>query len=697
MLRTRCGLFALLRAGGSARADLASGMALSLFALVPGLLFSTNPTFLAPATHIPRLASLRTYEFRSFQKNDENHRVNDFWGPLTETPDGRALLGVEQGGIVTTQGDFRSTLSARTTSGDLLSDLFLHDMGLAADALDLVVLLNEPFKVCVVNPWWSKVAKGPEQVGVPSSIASCIARLAHGVEWIHVALWLDDKHKLFKDEEPRSWRGTTEAAVLIMHACVRSVACIVVCVAHVLRAVTHAVSCMLLVLLVMALECMASWCIALACCVTWVCTHPWAAKWMLLLVYGVVGVHSVTCMSCHDGVPGCLGGDSCPFANLPFINSEILRSTGGNHEETTTGDDGAETVVTHTLLVAVTVLPRVISRFLSRGVLDFFKTVARRPAAGAVPDVESMSEAELIQAVRGGSVTPDDALNSILTRLVSAPPNQVPKLNALVSTIGQMTKLKSASTMVGTGANGELLGIFTFAWTQAGRIVQHANAALAVAGEATSADTVESKVILQAKILRPRNQVEFAHMLTVWGMICHALGVANSLATGAFVLKVVFDQQVNFGLTWQQAHELFLVYLEAVETAHAGRGLTLANVYESGGQDMFREKALARAKEHFKGGSSADDKVEKTKTEAERIFRWGFNSSSTKCCLTFNLGRDKHPATAVDAKGKCIFNHKCDHWVSEQPDGTKGGICGSTKHGRHACDNPKRADTKVTG
>jgi hypothetical protein len=41
----------------------------------------------------------------------------------------------------------------------------------------------------------------------------------------------------------------------------------------------------------------------------------------------------VTCLSCHDGVSGCHGGDSCPFANLPFINSEILRSNGGAHEE----------------------------------------------------------------------------------------------------------------------------------------------------------------------------------------------------------------------------------------------------------------------------------------------------------------------------------------------------------------------------
>lgn len=295
----------------------------------------------------------------------------------------------------------------------------------------------------------------------------------------------------------------------------------------------------------------------------------------------------------------------------------------------------------------------------------------------------------------------DDAMASVLTRIATATQAQAPKLNALASTIGHMTKMGSASTTVGTGANGELLGAFTFAWTQAGKIVQHAGAAVAVAGEALASDASEGKAILQAKILRPRSEVEFAHMLTVWGMVCHAMGLANSLATGTFVLKVVYEQIAMFGLTWQQAHELFLVYLEAVETSPAASGLTISNVYESGGQDMYREKAVTRAKEHFKSGSKGpspkDDDDKPSKEGGQRIFRGQSTPSSNKCCLTFNLGRKEHPQGALDPKGRCIFAHKCDHWVSEQPDGTKGGICGSTRHGRHACDNPKRVDAKVVG
>ena len=418
---------------------------------------------------------------------------------------------------------------------------------------------------------------------------------------------------------------------------------------------------------------------------------------LLLLGSWIVGAEAVTCFACHDACPGCTGGPSCPYYTLPFINQGILGSATGTHDETIPGTNGgAARTVTHSVLAATLVLPRVIARFMTRGVLDFFKTVARRPRTGATPDVDSMTEAELVAAVRGGSVTPDDAMASVLTRISTATQAGAPRLNALASTIGHMTKLGSTSTTVGTGANGELLGAFTFAWTLTGRVVQHAGASVAVAGEALGSDTTEGRAILQAKILRPRSQTELSHMLLVWGMICHAMGLAHTLATGTFALKVVYDQMSMFGLTWEQAHELFLVYLEAVETATAECNLTLANVYESGGQDMYREKAITRAKEHFKV-KPPQPRPDGGGDGGERIFRGQSTPTSSKCCLTFNLGRDKHPQAALDKHGKCLFAHKCDAWVTEQPDGTKGGICGSTKHGRHQCTNPKRSDTKVTG
>jgi hypothetical protein len=117
----------------------------------------------------------------------------------------------------------------------------------------------------------------------------------------------------------------------------------------------------------------------------------------------------------------------------------------------------------------------------------------------------------------------------------------------------------------------------------------------------------------------------------------------------------------------------------------------LANVYDSGGQDMYREQAITRAKDHF--SKSTVDKP--PPGGGQGIFRGQFNRQG-RPCITFNLGKSEHPAAHLDANGRCKFCHKCDQWVSEQPDGTKGGVCGSFKHGRANCDNPKKAASKVS-
>jgi hypothetical protein len=172
-------------------------------------------------------------------------------------------------------------------------------------------------------------------------------------------------------------------------------------------------------------------------------------------------------------------------------------------------------------------------------------------------------------------------------------------------------------------------------------------------------------------------------------LICQATGVGNALLTNAFVLKVVHEQMAFQSLSWQEAHELFLVYLEAVEVSPlSGNELTLANVYESGGQDMYRERAAQRAKDNFKVGKQPPDEG------GQQIFRkWnGSFTGSAKPCLTFNLGRKDHPAGALDDRGCCKFAHKCDHWVSDKG---AGGICGSTRHKRGDCDNPAKCDQRV--
>jgi hypothetical protein len=391
-------------------------------------------------------------------------------------------------------------------------------------------------------------------------------------------------------------------------------------------------------------------------------------------------------MSCHDGVPGCAGGDSCPFFTQTVINGEILGSNAGSH----TAADGTVTAI----VTVLTILPRVITRFLSRGVLDFLKSVARRPRAGAAVDLAVMPLTDLVEAVRNGTVDPSDAIVHVTGQVAAAAnATEVARLNGIATALSKLQDVKQSGA---SGYNGELLGAFTLAWTQAGRVVQQAQESAVVvagAGDPSTDSSTERRAAMTAKILRPRSEHEFFYMLQVWMMICHATGLANTLATGAFTLQVVHQQISLHRMSWQQAHELFLVYLEAVETAPVTSDLTIANVYASGAQDMYRERAAQRSKDHFKPSPSGPPSP-----GGGGIFRFNgqHTPTATRCCVTFNLGKSEHPTSSLDPAGKCKYAHKCDHWVAKQPDGTPGGRCGGG-HPRIKCTNPEKCEAPIKG
>ena len=148
-----------------------------------------------------------------------------------------------------------------------------------------------------------------------------------------------------------------------------------------------------------------------------------------------------------------------------------------------------------------------------------------------------------MEAVRGGRIEISEAISEILARLPSATAMEGAKLNTIVSALGQLERVGPPMAGTGTAANGELWGAFTYAWTQAGRVVHFSRKSMVQAGasedEAGNSGQTERRAIKSAKILRPRNVHEFYHMLSVWQMICQAVSLANSLAMGAFLEQVV--------------------------------------------------------------------------------------------------------------------------------------------------------------
>ena len=419
-----------------------------------------------------------------------------------------------------------------------------------------------------------------------------------------------------------------------------------------------------------------------------VCADKRAPLLLLCLVFFayVPGADAVTCRTCFDQCPGCTGGTDCPFLSRTQQNALVLA--------------GAATA-TATAVSMLSLLPIKFMRVLTRSVLDCLKTVALRPAAGTPVNLTPMTHEQLATAVESGVTQVGDALREVVKRIGAATTQiDITRLNALQGTLSSIERLGANIGSAGVaGSSGELLGAFTFAYAQAARVVRFGADTTAVAGTAGSQKEDDDSVrtnLMKARILRPASMAEFAHFLTVWQMICHAAGLCNVLTLGAFINDIVFETIRDQSKSWQIAHELLLVYLEVVETS-ADATINIANVFTRGSQDTLMARAQLQMERHFtsrpeggrgifrgRGGDDGDGDPSTGKSK----WNGGFNTNDgCKPCAAYNLEKE-HEERCLNSKGRCLFGHYCDHWVSDKG---KNGRC-EGKHPRNKCTNPNRVN-----
>jgi hypothetical protein len=231
-------------------------------------------------------------------------------------------------------------------------------------------------------------------------------------------------------------------------------------------------------------------------------------------------------------------------------------------------------------------LPLKFMRVLTRTSLDCLKAIALRPAAGTSIDLSGLGTEELVDAVQAGSTTVADALREVMGRMSRGTATDVARLSAIQSTLANLDRMGMTMGDAGaTNASGVHLGAYTFAYTQAARISRLDLSKVAAAGGADVSDSSSDKPrreLVSATIIRPASMAEFSDFLLKWLMICQACGLGHVLTLGRFLTDVVYDSMSMHGKDWQVAHELFLAYLEFVETT-SDEMINITNVFARGG------------------------------------------------------------------------------------------------------------------
>ena len=390
---------------------------------------------------------------------------------------------------------------------------------------------------------------------------------------------------------------------------------------------------------------------------------PWVG--VLLFVFGwtLAGVDAV-CPHCKDQLPGCTGGETCAFVASQSTNALLATSTA--------------VLAAGSAFQIGAMLPRSYLAVLTRGVLDSLLALTRRYLPGTSTSLTGKTVAELLQMSRDGSASRTDILNELGTLIVGGDADEREILRLAIDFVRAQQEVAKAGS---SSNSGETVGLLRYLWAVTGKI--------AVRGSSTATITLEREAgvsgvqRLSEKIHRPVSMEQFSDMMFTFAAICHALGICNILLWASFSHEVVFEPLLTENYSWQFVHELLLVYLEDID---ASTSLTFHSVVTDGSTDRRRRMAEVACKVHYPNANIFRSGGKRTGLEdADAATHNGrYTKTSKQQCQDWNAGKT---CTRLHPNGTCKFNHVCNQWVTNKG---KDGICGSTTHARHECDNPHK-------
>ena len=357
---------------------------------------------------------------------------------------------------------------------------------------------------------------------------------------------------------------------------------------------------------------------------------------------------ATVCPHCKDTIAGCLGGTdsgaSCPTVANVISNARIF----------------AQHLIEKTPSLTGILTPELCTSF-TRPVCDAIVGLACAPARGSSMDLQEMttgssptlvhSGASIVKAACYGHCSIAEA-NTELNRRIELATSalEVSKLQA------GMQSLKLAGETVLSASQG----VLQFIWAKVSSVIHVRGGAV----HRLEIGNAPKPTALSATLSRPSSQDLYYEMLHYFAMVITALGIANALVVMQFLDKVAHGV-VRRAESWKVSCELVLLYLRKIDQDPT-HTLSMANVFEHGGQDTMLGEARVNAGAFFRtlGENPRPGAAAGSGNEQQ------FHSSSKRPCKDYNAGR---PCTRLDAQGRCKFNHVCDQWVSDKG---KNGICG---------------------
>ena len=371
---------------------------------------------------------------------------------------------------------------------------------------------------------------------------------------------------------------------------------------------------------------------------------------------------SAVCPHCKDTIVGCAGGDRCPIVKDLAENAAIFVSHS----------------MAKTPKVTQLLSPEIAAHF-TRPVVEAVVGLACAPAVGTEIDftsAEYRTSRSVVQAAMHGHCSVAEAADVLTGRMdAAADDSDISKIK------GAMDMLKLCDDVPSAGQ-----GTISFLWAKCTNIVGKR-------GDGVVRLEVGSKArstALTVSLMRPSTESEFFEGIHYFVWVVTALGITSAFLVTRYIDDVVWGA-LRMKEGFKVAHELLVLYnaeidRDSTKTVHMG------NVFRRGGQDTLLSQARRNVGVFFRTGGGelraglpgpGDDGTTKVKWNGK------FTASATKMCPEWNLG--KPCTTKLDAEGTCLFNHKCNQFVSDKG---PAGVCGGDHARCNGCNYD--ADKKLT-
>jgi hypothetical protein len=184
--------------------------------------------------------------------------------------------------------------------------------------------------------------------------------------------------------------------------------------------------------------------------------------------------------------------------------------------------------------------------------------------------------------------------------------------------------------------------------------------------------------VLTATLVRPATESEFYEMCHLFLMVVVGLGMTTHVILMKFQDDVVWAT-IRAKESFKCAFELKTIYLREVDR-DTTRTMHLGNIFRRGGQDTLLAEARRNVFMFFRtrGGEPREPEGQPLSPSAKATGRC--NTQSDKLCMDYNMGRT---CQRVDSNGKCLFNHRCNQFVSDKG---KRGFCFGPHARCNGCD-----------